>query len=139
MRIQDEPIGTLGLFSSKDRAKTKGREWLYQQLSHLNDQILLPLRYRLDGEFYERPQQGTWRRTGWINDKYTILDVGRFHDRWENDYVDVSLSVIIQEEDLDPLDDGQGYKTDEADEDGDFGPGKGRVAAGIAGTQARAA
>ena len=66
---------------------------------------------------------------------YTILDEGRFHE----DYADVSLSVTIQEEDLDPLDDGQGYKTDEADEDGDFGPGKGRVAAGIAGTQARAA
>ena len=69
-------------------------------------------------EFYERPQQGTWRRTGWIDDKYTILDVGRFHDRWENDYVDVSLSVTIQE-DLDPLNDGQGHKTDEADENED--------------------
>ena len=50
---------------------------------------------------------------------YTILDEGRFYDRWENDYVDVSLSVTIQEEDLDPLDNGQGYKTDEADEDED--------------------
>ena len=61
---------------------------------------------------------GRWRRTGWIDDKYTILDVGRFHDRWENDYVDVSLSVTIQE-DLDPLNDRQGHKADEADEDPD--------------------
>ena len=140
VEIQYEPVGDLGLlFSSKDRAKTKGKEWLYEQLSHLNDQPTLPLPYRQDGEFYERPPPGTWRRTGWIGAKYTIVDVGRYHDRWENDYEDVSLSVTIEEEVLDQTDDGQGYKTDDADEDGNFGPGKGRVAAGIIGMQARAA
>ena len=72
----------------------------FEQLSHLNDRPLLPLHYRVDGEFFDRPLQGTWRRTGWIGDKYTILDVGRFHDRWENDSEDVSLSATIKRQDV---------------------------------------
>ena len=139
VKIKDERTGVLGVFSSKDRAKSKGREWLYEQLSRLNDQPHLPLRHRVENEFIYRPHSGTWRRTGWIGDKYTILDKGRWHERWENDYVDVSLSVLIVEKYLDPLDDGQGYQTDEGDEGGDVGPGRGRVEGGISGRQARAA
>ena len=139
VRIRDNPVGTLGVFSSKERAKIKGREWLYEQLSHLNDQPSFPLPYGVENDFYHRPRPGTWRRTGWIDDKYTILDKGRYHDRWDNDHADVSLTVTIEERDLDPHDDGQGYRTDEEEEEREFVPGRGRGAAGIMGVQARAA
>ena len=50
---------------------------------HLEERLpaVLPLHYRVDGEFFDRPLPGIWRRTGWISYKYTILNVNRFHGR----------------------------------------------------------
>lgn len=107
MRISDEPVGHLGTYTSKDRAKTRGKQWLYLQLSCLNDQPYLPIPYSAD-DWDERPPAGTWKRTGWINDKYTILDEGRHQE----DFADVSLSVTIEERDVDALDGEQGYETE---------------------------
>ena len=90
----------------------KGREWLYEQLSRLDDRPQLPLLYRTEGEFEDRPLPGKWRRTGWQNDTYSILDEGR----WHHDYADVSLLVRIEERVLDRHDDGKGYETEEEDE-----------------------
>lgn len=112
----------------------KGREWLYEQLSRLTDPFHLPLLYRTEGGFGDRPLPGNWRRTGWQNDTYSILDEGRWHD----DYADVSLLVKVEERVLDRHGDGKGYETEEEDE-GDYVPGRGRGAEGIIGMQARAA
>ena len=131
MRISDEPVGRLGVYTSKDRAKNQGKAWLYEQLSLLNDQPFLPLPYSAD-HWDDRSPPGTWRRTGWIDDKYSILDEGRWHD-----FEFVSLSVTIEERDLDALDDGQGYETEQEEED--YAPGRGRGADGIIGMQARVA
>ena len=134
MEIDDEPVGHLGLFSSKARAMIKGREWLYEQLSRLSDRPHLSLLYRTEGEFGNRPLPGNWRRTGWQNDMYSILDEGRWHD----DYADVSLLVKIEERVLDRDDDGKGYET-EKEYESDYVPVRGRGADGIIGMQARAA
>lgn len=138
IRIEDEPKGLLGVYTSKTRAKTQGRRWLYLQLSGLADQPYLPLPYSRDNED-DRPLPGTWSRTGWINDKYTILDKGRYHDEYVNDFEDVSLSVTIEERYVDALDEGQGYETEMEQEEEDYVPRTGRGAASIIGVQARAA
>ena len=131
MQIQDEVVGELGLFKSKTGAMTRGRDWLYEQLSRLNDHPRLPLLHRKEGEFERRPLPGTWRRTGWNDDTYAIIDEGR----WHGDYADVSLSVTIEEQEVD---DGEGYLTDpEVDEDRVFV--RGGEADGVVGIQAPAA
>lgn len=83
----------------------------------VRSEALLALCYREDSEFLERPLPRIWRRTGWIGDKYSIHDEGRYQDRWENNYEDVLLSVTIEDLNLCPPDDGQGYKSDEVDKD----------------------
>ena len=89
-------MGNLGLFSAKGPAKPKRTEWLFEELSSLNDELLLALSYGVSGEFLDRPLPGARRRTERVGDKYTILDMVSFHDRYENDYEDFSQSVTLE-------------------------------------------
>lgn len=76
--------------------KHERMEWL----SHLNDQPLITLYYGVDGEFFDRLLPRTRRHPESVCDKYTILDGSRFHDRYENDYDDVLLSITIEGQDI---------------------------------------
>ena len=99
MRRRSATVGSMRLLASV-RMRSASSELFRPtpERDHLEERLpaVLPLHYRVDGEFFDRLLPGTWRRTGWIGDKYTILNANRFHGRWENDYEDVSLSVTIE-------------------------------------------
>lgn len=58
------------------------------------------------------PNPGTWRRSTWINDSYTVADKGRFTDNFE----EISLTVMIVAIDVGAAQE-EDYQTDEEPDD----------------------
>ena len=161
--IKEHPQGVLGIFRSKTRAMIEGKIWLYNELCRISDYLELPLPHeKEDNEFNDElnpPMPGTWRRSGWTaNGSYWIMDKGKSCASSEEESVEVALRVDVEERVLNQIDDGAEYVTDEEplgeedevddemdsegeseDHDEAEEPEEGRIAAGIAGTQAPAA
>ena len=95
---------------SKVQAMNRGKAWMQSQLQKLSDSVRLPLPYAKDNEFECQPAMpGTWRRTGWIDNSYTIIDKGRKTESGE----EVCLKVSLAEEDFELGEDGEKYETDQ--------------------------
>ncbi len=112
VNVQQEPIGTLGVFHSEAQAKIVGKAWLYCQFDGV--EIQSPC---LDGSQGKHvPPPGSWtrsgdERSGWQDGEYSITDFGRTN----NDGEYVALIVGIEEWDVNQVDEGdEGKMLEEA-------------------------
>ncbi len=109
---RNEPMGALGIFRSETRAKTVGREWLYNQM---DGELWRPVPYEWDE--LETPP-GSWIRSGnehsgWVDGDYTLTDLGRTTSSGFN----VALTVRIEAHDVDGGEDDE--EMGEEEESGD--------------------
>lgn len=111
-----QPVGVIGVYSSEEKAKKRGKWWLYDQLMDLRVKLHLPL----PDEDGSEATESDWRTSGWRGTadgswRYTLSN----HSR------DIGLTVlvagrpVVDENNDDDDDDGGGDVDDDEYRDSD--------------------